>query len=112
MSYNHTLSKSMSPTKRVTVTLPADLVDEIDRLETNRSRFVAEGVRREIERRRRESLRESLRSPHADCAEIAEEGLDAWAEGLSDETSSDLIDDSRGIAVRWVAGEGWRSDDA
>jgi hypothetical protein len=31
---------AMPPTERVTVTLPVDLVERIDRLESNRSRFV------------------------------------------------------------------------
>lgn len=97
----------MASTTRVTVTLPADLVEEIDRLESNRSRFVLEGVRRELERRRREALRESLRAPHAEGLEVAEEGFDRWAEGLPDEDAGELVDLEAGTRVRWTAGEGW-----
>ena len=100
----------MSAMTRVTVTLPTDLVEEIDRLETNRSRFVAEGVRRELRRRRREALRESLRSPHAETCEIAEEDLAAWAAALPPDDAAELVDTRAGKAVRWVPGEGWVED--
>lgn len=92
---------------RVTVTLPADLVDEIDRLEKNRSKFVLEGVRREIQRRRRDALRRSLRSPHPESAQLAEDGFEAWAGGLPDEAAGDLVNLEGGTAVRWVPGRGW-----
>lgn len=38
----------MAGLERVTVTLPQDLVRDIDRREKNRSKFVAEAVRREL----------------------------------------------------------------
>ena len=41
------------PAERVTVTLPAEVVEDIDRQERNRSRFVLEAVRRELKRRQR-----------------------------------------------------------
>ncbi len=97
---------------RVTVTLPAELVEEIDRLETNRSRFVAEGVRREIGRRRREALEQSLRQPHSETAEIAEEGLVGWGEALPDDEVAELVDLEGGQAVRWRRGAGWVDDNA
>jgi metal-responsive CopG/Arc/MetJ family transcriptional regulator len=45
-----------TPSERVTVTMPGSLVAEIDRYERNRSRFIAEAVRHELARRRREAL--------------------------------------------------------
>jgi metal-responsive CopG/Arc/MetJ family transcriptional regulator len=39
----------MANVERVTTTLPEDLVRDIDRREKNRSRFVAEAVRRELD---------------------------------------------------------------
>ena len=42
--------------ERVTVTMPSELVAGIDRIEANRSRFIAEAVRHE--------LRRSLEAPH------------------------------------------------
>jgi hypothetical protein len=93
--------------ERVTVTLPADLVDVIDRLEKNRSRFVLVAVRNELRRRRRESLRESLAHPHSETtAAGAERGFDDWAASLPDE-SSPLVDLRAGKPVRWVRGKGW-----
>jgi post-segregation antitoxin (ccd killing protein) len=101
----------MSTTTRVTVTLPSEVVEEIDRLEKNRSRFVLEGVRRELDRRRREALRQSLAAPHAESLDLAEEGLVGWSEGLPGGEEAGLVDPKAGTAVRWVAGEGWRGAD-
>lgn len=92
---------------RVTVTLPPELVDEIDRHETNRSRFVLEAVRGELQRRRREALRRSLEEPHPEGTELAEAGLDHWAEGLPADAAGDLVDVGGGSPVRWVPCEGW-----
>ncbi len=100
----------MSTMARVTVTLPAALVEEIDRLERNRSKFVLEGVRREIHRRRREALRRSLRSPHPEGKELADEGLEAWNDGLPEEDAGDLVNLRAGTPVRWVPGRGWQKD--
>ncbi|HUF76646.1 MAG TPA: type II toxin-antitoxin system CcdA family antitoxin [Longimicrobiales bacterium] len=99
-------------TTRVTVTLPAELVEEVDRLEKNRSRFVVEGVRREVRRRKREELRRSLATPHPESLELAEEGLAAWHESLPEEDATDLVDPAAGTAVRWRVGEGWVPDEA
>ena len=46
----------MANVDRVTVTLPNDLVRDIDRLDKNRSKFIAEAVRNELDRRRREKI--------------------------------------------------------
>jgi len=50
----------MATSERVTVTIPAQLVDDIDRFERNRSRFIVEAVERELVRRRRDGLLRSL----------------------------------------------------
>jgi Arc/MetJ-type ribon-helix-helix transcriptional regulator len=97
----------MSNVERVTVTLPAEVVRDIDRLEKNRSKFVLEAVRHELERRRREELRRSLQSPHPESAEVAEQGFDEWARSLPDEEAGELVDLDAGTRVRWVPGEGW-----
>ena len=93
--------------ERVTVTMPDDLVKEIDRREKNRSKFVAEAVRGELDRRRRAELRRSLENPHPESDELAEQGLEEWSRGLPEEDAEALVDTSAGKAVRWVAGEGW-----
>jgi hypothetical protein len=97
----------MSTVERVTVTLPEDLVRDIDRLEKNRSKFVAEAVRRELDRRRRVELRVSLRSPHPESADFAERGFAEWASGLPEEDTEALVDSRAGKPVRWVPGKGW-----
>ena len=97
----------MSTTERVTVTLPRQIVEEIDQLERNRSRFVLEAVRRELERRRREQLRRSLEAPHPESEEVAEAGFDDWVNRLPGEEGGDLLDPGAGRAVRWRQGTGW-----
>jgi hypothetical protein len=95
----------MPTTERVTVTLPVELVQSIDRLERNRSRFIAEAVRHELDRRRREGLRRSIERPHPEAAELADAGLADWAAALPDDEG--LVDMAAGKPVRWVEGEGW-----
>ncbi len=97
----------MSDVQRVTVTLPDDLLREIDRREKNRSKFVADAVRRELARRRRSELRLSLDNPHPETAELAEQGLQDWSRALPDECTDALLDSSAGTAVRWVPDQGW-----
>lgn len=96
----------MPTTERVTVTLPAELVESIDRLENNRSRFIAEAVEHELDRRRREGLRRSLEHPHPEVAQLADAGIDEWAASLP-EGDEGLVDMAAGKPVRWAPGEGW-----
>ena len=93
--------------ERVTVTLPAEVVEDIDRQERNRSRFVLEAVRRELKRRQRDLLRRSLASPHPEASELADAGFDEWAAGLPRGEGEELVDARRGSRVRWVPGRGW-----
>ena len=67
------------PIKRVTITMPRDIVESIDRKTRNRSKFILDAVRRELERRRREDLRISLRNPHEESQLVADLGIDEWA---------------------------------
>lgn len=97
----------MSILERVTITLPADLVRDIDRLEKNRSRFLQEAARRELHRRRRDQLRRSLARPHPDSTTLAESGFPDWAASLPEEDAAGLVDGRLGRQVRWVPGEGW-----
>jgi hypothetical protein len=96
----------MVTTERVTISLPAELLKDIDRIERNRSRFIAEAVGHELERRRREALLRSLEAPHPTSNELLELGTGDWLAGLPPE-DADLVDAEAGIAVTWVAGEGW-----
>lgn len=93
------------PMGRVTVTLPADILSDIDSAEKNRSAFILEAVRRELSRRRRLNLRKSLRNPHEESLGNAEAGFDAWAGSLPREDLSGLVDPSTVEPVRWVHGK-------
>jgi Arc/MetJ-type ribon-helix-helix transcriptional regulator len=102
--YDHTESMKM---ERVTVTLPEDLVREIDRREKNRSKFVLEAVRSELDHRRRIELKRSLANRHP---ELTWEGLEEWMRGLPHVDAEGLVDPGAGQGVRWVQGEGWVGD--
>lgn len=97
----------MADVDRVTVTLPNELVREIDRREKNRSKFIAEAVRNELERRRRDELHRSLRNPHPESAEFAQQELEEWTRSLPEEDAAALVDNNAGRPIRWVSGEGW-----
>ena len=92
---------------RVTVTLPNELIRDIDRWEKNRSKFIAEAVRHELDRRRRAELRRSLQNPHPESVAFAEQGLEERAQSLPEEDTEALVDRSSGKPVQWVPGEGW-----
>jgi len=93
------------PTRRVTFSLPADLAKAVRRLARNRSRFVAEAIHRELDRRRRESLRTALENPHPETKRLAEIGFDEWARSTSND--ADLVDPRGGTPVRWSPTKGW-----
>ncbi|MFA5806932.1 MAG: hypothetical protein WC978_01020 [bacterium] len=95
------------PMGRVTVTLPAEILSDIDNAEKNRSAFILDAVRRELSRRRRMNLRKSLRNPHVESRGNAEAGFDAWAGSLPEEDVSDLVDPATLAPVRWIEGKGW-----
>lgn len=98
----------MAGTERVTVTLAAGLVDSIDRLERNRSRFIAEAVEHELARRRQAALLHSIRSPHADTVALIDTGLGDWVSDLP--ADEGLVDVEAGTPVQWVEGQGWTKD--
>ncbi|HWP64003.1 MAG TPA: hypothetical protein VNO86_11090 [Candidatus Binatia bacterium] len=93
--------------ERVTVTLPADLLREIDRHDQNRSRFLREAARRELERRRLGLLERSLCNPHPEATELTEAGFEDWVFSLPEEEAAGLVDLAAGREVRWVPGDGW-----
>ena len=92
--------------KRVTVTLPEELVSEIDRWEANRSRFVLVAAERELEARRKEALERSLDNPHTESLQVAEAGFEDWDAGWTGDDEA-LVDHDTGRSVRWVPDEGW-----
>jgi hypothetical protein len=100
-----------TPSERVTVTMPAELVAGIDRYERNRSRFIAEAVRHELKRRQRQELQCSLVHPHPDSLATASLGLQSWAESLPT-GEAELLDPAAGVPVRWSPGQGWQEPGA
>ena len=100
----------MSTTERVTVTLPSQLVEEIDQHERNRSRFIVEAVQHELTRRRREALLRSVQNPHPETGDLVDAGLEQWTSDLPDDDG--LVDLAGGTAVRWVEGQGWVKESA
>ena len=94
------------PKARITVTLPGDVVNDIDRRERNRSRFILEAVEHELENRRRQELLESIENPHPQAEEVAEEGLTEWGDWGGSE-DQDLVDLEDGRLVSWSPGSGW-----
>jgi hypothetical protein len=101
------ISEDVVPTERVTVTLPSELLRRIDRMEKNRSAFILEAARRELERRRRAELRRSMRSPHPETEELAQAGFDDWARSLPHEDIDELVNVRAGTGVKWLPGRGW-----
>ena len=96
----------MAATERVTVTLPIGLVESIDRVESNRSRFIAVAVQNELSRRRHQELLQSIRNPHPDTTDLADVGVADWAAHLPPDDEG-LVDLAGGTKVRWVEGKGW-----
>lgn len=92
--------------KRVSITLPDHVVNEIDRWETNRSRFVLVAAQRELELRRRQELERSLRNPHPASSRVAEAGIEEWGLGRN-EGDDDLLGSAAGRAIRWNPDAGW-----
>ena len=98
----------MASFERITVTLPSDLLKDMDRQEkTNRSRFVATAVRNEIHRRQREELNRSLRNPHPETLQFADESIGEWLQDLPEEDAGSLVDMKVGNAIQWISGQGW-----
>jgi hypothetical protein len=93
--------------ERVTITLPAETVREIDQRDRNRSRFILEAVQQELERRRREELRQSLIAPHPESREVEALGLGEWLHRIPVEDVDGLLDPRGGTPVRWVEQQGW-----
>lgn len=85
-------------TERVTVTLPARMVETIDRLEKDRSRFIVAAVEREVERRRYEELQRSIDNPHPEAGDLTDAGFDDWAASLPTDVEP-LVEPSLGTPV-------------
>jgi hypothetical protein len=96
----------MSSTERITVTLPLEMIEGIDRFESNRSRFIEQAVANEFVRRRHLALVESLNNPHSESREMASLGMVEWGESAAEGDAS-LLDAAVGKSVQWIEGTGW-----
>ncbi len=92
--------------ERVTVTLPEEIVRDIDHREKNRSKFILQAVQNELDRRKRDELQKSLQNPHPESLEMAKLGMNEWAD-QSAAGDEDLLDLSSGRRVLWNPGKGW-----
>jgi hypothetical protein len=102
--YDHTGSMRMN--ERITVTMPQEIVRDIDRRERNRSKFILKAVENELERQRKEELRRSLRTPHLESEPMAKLGTAEWMAELP-AGDEDLVDPNAGESVRWIPDKGW-----
>lgn len=89
----------------MTITLPAEVIDEVDRRAANRSAFVLEAIRLYLDHIRRAELARSLQNPHTETASLADEDLGDWIAAGADDV--DLLDAGEGRPVRWRRGVGW-----
>ena len=89
---------------RVTITLPNEILQEIDREEKNRSRYILDAIEREIARRRLAALETSLENPHPESAALESSDVANWIQ--AGEADSDLLDVNGGTCVKWTA-DGW-----
>jgi len=96
----------MPASSRVTITLPTEILSEIDRGDKNRSRFILEAVQREIVRRKKEALQRSLTQPHPDSQALESADLQAWFQA-GEGDASELLDFNEGVEVHWIPGTGW-----
>jgi hypothetical protein len=96
----------MTGSTRVTITLPSEILSEIDREEKNRSRFILEAVQREIVRRRKEALATSLDHPHPESQSLEASDLTEWF-GTGEGDASRLLDSDAGMDIQWIPDEGW-----
>ena len=92
---------------RVTVTLPNDLVREIDRREKNRSKFIAEAVRNELDRRRRDELTGRWTTPTPRVLNSPSRDLRSGRAAYPRKMPRHSSTVNAGRPIRWVSGEGW-----
>jgi hypothetical protein len=105
----------MPISERVTITLPRALVEAIDKVDANRSGFLARAAARELRRRERLALRKALdeRPWSEEDQQLTDAGFQAWADALPADDVRAMVDLDAGAPVRWVPGVGWlEGDDA
>lgn len=89
------------------MTLPDEILHEIDRQDRNRSRFIHAAVVQELDRRRKELLVSSLENPHPESVEMESHGLDEWL-ASGNPNDRDLLNMDHFQIVRWTSEDGWK----
>jgi hypothetical protein len=90
---------------RISIDLPDDLLQQMDRLERDRARFLLLAVRNELRRRLALELQKSVDHPHPESRELAGLGLADWGDP---DSGDDLLDPEAAIPVEWLPDLGWR----
>ena len=96
----------MAAVDDVVVRLGAHLIADVDRVTTDRSRFIRDAIRNELRRRGFADLQQSLDNPNPETLAYDDAGLEDWA-GDSSNDYDQLVDPKAGTQVRWVPGTGW-----
>lgn len=96
---------ALMATRRLTVSLPEELVRAIDRRSSNRSAYLQRAAKHELERELRRDLERSLSSPVVD--EIADAGFEEWLVAIPGD-GREIADPDQGTPVRWIEGRGWQ----
>jgi len=77
----------MATSKRIRITLAADLLAKIDGVDRSRSRFISEAVRHELSQRRRDELLRSLAVPLPETKALQEAALGDWLADVAEAPS-------------------------
>jgi hypothetical protein len=96
----------MAAVDDVVVRLGAHLIADVDRVTTDRTRFIRDAIRNELRRRGFADLQQSLDNPNPETPAYDDGGLEDWV-GDSSNDHDQLVDPNTGTQVRWVPGTGW-----
>ena len=96
----------MAAVDDVVVRLGAHLIADVDRVTTDRTRFIRDAIRNELRRRGFADLQQSLDNPTPETLAYDDCGLEDWV-GDSSNDHDQLVDPTTGTQVRWVPGTGW-----
>ena len=96
----------MAAVDDVVVRLGAHLIADVDRVTTDRTRFIRDAIRNELRRSGFADLQQSLDNPNPETLAYDDGGLEDWV-GDSSNDHDQLVDPTTGTQVRWVPGTGW-----
>ena len=94
--------------QRIALTLPSEVITEIDRTTHDRDSFVEDAVRHEIDRRREDQLRRSLDDPHPETSKAVGSSPSNWPTGVPHDEWDELLRSELGEEIRWEEAKGWQ----